>query len=129
MRAAVALGGLLLIAGCGGGALEDREVDASSGELVYTASPVEYEGSDSVPWPNSGTQAVIDWSGTSLETGSVTLQLVDGSGKRLYEKAATAAGAPETMTTEAAGTTGDWEAVLIYRNATGRVALQIQGAR
>ncbi len=128
MRAWLAAAAVLL-ASCGGGSLDDRAVTATSGELTYAATPVEYEGSDTVPWPNSGTQAVIDWTGTTLETGSVTLQLIDGTGARLYEKAATNAGPPETMTTEIAGATGDWKAVLIYRAATGKVALTVQGAR
>ncbi|MFN7133383.1 MAG: hypothetical protein ACK4N5_14990 [Myxococcales bacterium] len=119
----------LALLGCGGGALEDRQLVSTSGRLTYQVRAEGYEGSDLLPWNNSGTQAVVDWKGTALTAGSVTLQLVDGAGTPLYEKTATPGSVPAVSTTEVQGVTGDWKATVLFREATGTVALELQGAR
>lgn len=113
---------------CGGGGLEGRTLAQNPGRLRYDVSPREYSGTDELAWNNSGTQAQIRWEGTSLEKGTVIFQLFDGAGKKVYENTASGAVAPKTASTEAPGASSNWKGKVLFRDASGRVAIEVLGA-
>lgn len=110
-----------LLVGCG-----DDDPPTSPGiqpEIVNTTdnfqyqvtAVVDYSGTDSYTWENTGTQATINQS-TTVSLGSATLVLLDADGTMVYSRSLAENG---TFTTEA-GTAGAWTVRIIYveTNAT-----------
>ncbi len=129
--AGVVLGVGLLLAfspGCGPAQLTDLEVSNANNAFGLTVVLADASGSREDLWAVSGDRVWVDWSGTALEEGSVSLELTSPDALRAYRESALV-GAPPTAAASVVSTAGEWTVQLTWSGATGPLQLSLTGVQ
>ncbi|MDF1566276.1 MAG: hypothetical protein P1V51_24805 [Deltaproteobacteria bacterium] len=114
--------------GCGPPALEDLVVENSPNAYSLQATLNDASGNREEVWSVSGDRVWVDWSGTALGAGSVSLALTSPDGLQAYRESATAAG-PPAAAASITSSAGEWTIRLDYSGAEGSLALDLTGVQ
>jgi hypothetical protein len=115
---------ILLLAGCGGGGIVEREVSPARNLFEYRAVFDGAAGHEDLVWPVSEgrERATVSWEGTEVTAGELVLVIRDAEGREVYRDRAIG-GAPETALT-ARGPSGDWRVEIEFTRLVGTVQVR-----
>jgi hypothetical protein len=118
----------LISAGCGGGEILNKSVSNAGNLFTFSAEfKGGYSGLDNETWTPSTQQAWVTWTGTSLTSGEVQLQIYDATGNTVAGVTVSPASVPPGQPTDP-GTPGAWRLSFTFSSLTGMVAMNVQGS-
>ena len=103
-----------------------KSSDSEKAEFVAKVSG--FTGTDELDWDN-GAQAVVRWSGTELEQGTVSLHVSDAAGNVRYEHVARRGSTPADEITKEAEGNSSWKLELTFNDASGTVVVGLHAAQ
>lgn len=102
---------------------------ASDSEMAEFVAQIHgFTGTDTLDWGN-GAQALVRWSGTKLEQGTVSLSVSDSGGNVQYQQVARPGSTPRDDTTNESEPNRSWKLVLTFEDASGVVVVGVEPAQ
>jgi len=113
---------------CGPPALGDLQVSARANAYTISVDLSGPSGSREDAWSVSGDRVWVDWTGTALEEGSVSLELTSPDGIRAYRESAMV-GSPPGGAASAVSSPGSWTVRFFWSGATGPLQVELAGVQ